>query len=403
MLGSDRSAMKLGFGLAALASSAQALVLGSRGGAFSVDAIPVRAPRMFDPVAERNRLMSKYPTTELLENNDDQKRALGDQHGSVLIQTLDDGSSFESPTVIGNQTFNMIYDTGSADLWVYSDQSPASQNQGHPLYVPTSSAHLLQNHTFSIKYAGGASVNGTVYTDTVQAGPLVAHNQAVQAALNIPVAIDSDGILGLAPGVINTVQPVKQKTLFETLLPTLPQKVFAANFQAKGPGSWDFGFIDHSKFTGNLSYVPVVLPFKHWTLTAGQYSVGNGPLSATNDTLGNVIVDSGSSLIYLPDPVVKAYYNQVPGFKLSYGGVPEFPCNATLPDLHFKAGDDLTLTVPGQDINFGVVDPTRDLCTGAVATRLNMKYAVLGSVFMRNYYVVHSLEDDVPKLGFGSH
>ncbi|KAG5999386.1 hypothetical protein E4U54_001880 [Claviceps lovelessii] len=390
--------MKLAFGLTALASSAQALAPPPpQGAGFSVDVLAARGPRLFDPAVERNRLMSKFPTT----NEKLQTRESRQQQGSVGIVAIDDGSSFEVPTVIGNETFNLIFDTGSADLWLFSDKSPKNQNQGHPVYVPSHSSHLLSNYTFNIKYASGASVNGTVYTDTVKVGPVVAKKQAVQAALNVPYAIDADGILGLASGGINTVQPVKQKTFFETVLPTLSKRVFAADFRVNSTGSWDFGYLNETKYTGNISYVNVVLPFKHWTMVAGQYSVGDGPLSATNDTLDKLIIDSGSSLLYLPDPAVKAYYSQVPGFKMSFGGVPEFPCNATLPDFHFKV-DDLTLTVPGKNINFGIVDRFNKLCTGAITGKLSLKYAVLGNIFMQNYYIVHSYEGEVPKLGFGS-
>ncbi|KAG5980798.1 hypothetical protein E4U43_006700, partial [Claviceps pusilla] len=351
------------------------------GDGFSVDVLAARGPRLFDPAVERNRLMSKFPTT----NQKLQTRESRKQQGSVGIVAIDDGSSFEVPTVIGNETFNLIFDTGSADLWVFLGQVAKDQNQGHPIYVPSDSSNLLSNYNFSIKYASGASVNGTVYTDTVKVGPVVAEKQAVQAALNVPYAIDADGILGLASGGINTVQLVKQKTFFETVLPTLSKRVFAADFRVNSTGSWDFGYLNETKYKGDINHVNVVLPFKHWTMVAGQYSVGDGPLSATSDTLDKLIVDSGSSLLYLPDPAVKAYYNQVPGFKMSFGGV-----------------DDLTLTVPGKNINFGIIDRFKNLCTGAITGKLNLKYAVLGNIFMQNYNVVHSYEGEVPKLGFGS-
>jgi aspergillopepsin I len=86
----------------------------------------------------------------------------------------------------------------------------------------------------------------------------------VQAATVIQSEFASDGILGLASGAINTVKPVKQKTFFETLLPTLEKKLFAANLRADGkPSTWDFGYIDKSKFKGNIVYTPVVGDQKH--------------------------------------------------------------------------------------------------------------------------------------------
>ncbi|KAG5926863.1 hypothetical protein E4U42_002853 [Claviceps africana] len=389
--------MKL-FGLAAIAASSQALALAP--GAFSVDTLASRGPRLFDTAVERSRLLSKYETTDD-EHGSAVKRS-AQQHGSVIIEASDDGSSYLVPTVIGNQTLNLIYDTGSADLWVYSNATLPNESRGHNVYVPSSSASSLPGYSWSIKYSSGISVNGTVYTDTVKAGPVVATKQAVEAAVRVPYDVDADGIMGLASGAINQVQPVKQTTFFETILPTLPKKVFAASFQTKGPGSWDFGFLDPAKYKGEIRYANVLLPFKHWRTVAGQYSVGDGPLSGPGATIGNVTFDSGSELLYLPDAVVDAYYARVEGFQLTFGGFPAFPCGSTLPDLHFQVGDGINLTVPGANLNMGHIDRTSNRCTAAVTNLGIMKSSVLGNVFFKNYYVVHSFEDGVPKLGFGS-
>ncbi|KAG6002575.1 hypothetical protein E4U21_002958 [Claviceps maximensis] len=395
--------MQLGFGLALLASSAQALVAETRDdGSFSVAAIAARGAT-FDIANERRRLMTKFETRDVNDYNHKQRRQAGAEakhSGSVPVVFDQDSSSFQCPTMIGNQTFNMIFDTGSADLWVFSDKSPVNQNRGHVTYTPSSTSERLPNYSWAIKYSGGVSANGTVYTDTVRAGSVVAEKQAIQAALSVPYDIDSDGILGLASGGINTVQPVKQTTLFETLLPTLPRRLFAANLRSDAPGSWDFGFLNESLYTGDIHYSQVILPFKHWKVMGGRYSVADGPLSAANATLGPLIVDSGSQLIYLPQSAVDAYYATVPGFKWSFGGVSEFPCNTTLPDFHFQVGDQ-TLTIPGSNLNLGTVDRFNNLCSGVITGLLNLKYAILGNTFMKNYYVVHSYEDEVPKLGFG--
>jgi aspergillopepsin I len=116
----------------------------------------------------------------------------------------------------------MLYDTGSADLWVILEDGLQWQaDEGHPLYYPTSSAELLPNYNWTIKYAYGQSASGVVYTDAVKAGPVTTTKQAVEAAVKISFETALDGILGLAPSSINTVQLEKQKTFFETLEPTL--------------------------------------------------------------------------------------------------------------------------------------------------------------------------------------
>jgi aspergillopepsin I len=281
---------------------------------------------------------------------------------------------------------------------VYSNESSPFQSEDHPTYAPTSSAELLKGYNWSIKYAFGDEVSGVVYLDTVKAGPVVAHKQAVQAATVIQAEFASDGILGLAFSTINTVKPKKQKTLFETLLPTLKKKVFAANLRVDGkPATWDFGYIDTTKFKGKVAYTPVVST-KYWSMNVSSYAVGKGTFTSKNK-VGEVIVDSGTSLVYLPEAVVNDYYSHIKGYKLKEGGSRTYPCNSTVPDFHLKI-DSTTLTIPGRDVNYTVYDPNIGLCTGAITSQLNNKYSVLGNLFMKNYYVVHSQEDATPKLGF---
>jgi aspergillopepsin I len=99
---------------AALASSAYGLAMPqSQGAAFSVDAITLSAPQHFDPAAERERLWAKFPTTGYV--NAKEARA-SKQEGSVPASPSSSGLSFFVPTIIGNQTFKLIFDTGSADL-----------------------------------------------------------------------------------------------------------------------------------------------------------------------------------------------------------------------------------------------------------------------------------------------
>ncbi|KAF5656973.1 hypothetical protein FCIRC_13407 [Fusarium circinatum] len=384
--------------IAVLAASANGLAVpDSQGAAFSVDALP-SSPEEFDPAAERQRLEAKYSA---IHGDTIEARSVK-QSGSVKVKPSSDGNSFFVPTVVGNQTFKMIYDTGSADLWVYSNESSIFQSEDHPTYAPTSSAHLLKNYNWSITYAFGDEVSGVVYTDTVKAGPVVAQKQAVQAATVIQAEFASDGILGLAFSTINTVKPKKQKTFFETLLPTLKKKVFAANLRVDGkPATWDFGYIDDTKFKGKVAYTPVVST-KYWSMNVSTYAIGKGSFTSSKKKVGEVIVDSGTTLVYLPEAVVNDYYSHIKGYKLQEGGSRTFPCNSTVPDFHFKI-DSTTLSIPGRDVNYTVYDRANRICGGAISTQLNSKYSVLGNLFMKNYYVVHSQEEATPKLGFAPH
>lgn len=51
--------------------------------------------------------------------------------------------------------------------WVFSSELPTSEQSGHDIYTPGSSAKKLNGETWSISYGDGSSASGDVYTDTV--------------------------------------------------------------------------------------------------------------------------------------------------------------------------------------------------------------------------------------------
>ena len=114
------------------------------------------------------------------------------------------------------------------------------------------------------------------------------------------------------------------------------------------PGSYDFGFIDDSKYTGNITYVPVDTRQGFWTFTVKGYAIGD---EVFNPITVNVIADTGTTLIYLPEQMVKAYYAGVPSaFYNSKLAAFTFPCGTTLPSITFDIGN-YHAVVPGPFIN----------------------------------------------------
>lgn len=79
---------------------------------------------------------------------------------------------------------NLDFDTGSADLWVFSSELSSSESAGHTVYDPSQSgtAQKLQGYTWNITYGDGSSSSGNVYTDTVTVGGVSVTGQAVELA-----------------------------------------------------------------------------------------------------------------------------------------------------------------------------------------------------------------------------
>ena len=64
------------------------------------------------------------------------------------------------------------------------------------------------------------------------------------------------------------VEPKAQTTFFDTVKSQLDAPLFAVTLKHQAPGSYDFGFIDHSKYTGDLTYADVDSSQGFWMFDA---------------------------------------------------------------------------------------------------------------------------------------
>lgn len=69
------------------------------------------------------------------------------------------------------------------------------------------------------------------------------------------------------------VMPTQQSVFWQTA--NLQDPVFTADLKKAAPGSYDFGFIDNSKYTGSIAYTPVDNSQGVWGFTADSYSIGS--------------------------------------------------------------------------------------------------------------------------------
>ena len=318
--------------------------------------------------------------------------------GTVTTNPTEYDSEYLTPVSVGGQTLNLDFDTGSSDLWVFSSELPASERNGHAYYTPSSTARLLSGYTWSISYGDGSGASGNVYTDTVKVGATTASSQAVELAETVSAQFQqdtaNDGLLGLAFDSINTVSPTKQKTFFSNVKASLSAPLFTANLKKGAPGSYDFGYIDATKYTGSITYVNVNTANGFWEFTSNGYAVGSGAFTSASI---DAIADTGTTLLYLPTTVVSAYYARVSGasYDSTQGGY-TFPCSATLPSITLGIGS-YRAVVPGSYIVYAPTSGTT--CFGGIQRNTGIGFSIYGDIFLKSQFVVFS-GASTPQLGF---
>lgn len=153
---------------------------------------------------------------------------------------------------------------------------------------------------------------------------------------------------------LNAVKPTKQLTFFDNAKPTLSTPLFTADLKKNAPGTYNFGFIDNSKYTGTITYVPVDSSRGFWEFTCSGYSVGSS--GSFKSVSIDAIADTGTTLLYLPDAVVQDYYGAIPSasYSSSQGGY-TYPCGTPLPSISLTIGKYQAL-IPGSYINYAPTD-----------------------------------------------
>ncbi|KAK6534130.1 Type I transmembrane sorting receptor [Arthrobotrys megalospora] len=304
-----------------------------------------------------------------------------------------------SVTIGGSQKLNLNFDTGSSDLWVFSNLMPKAQQNRHEIYTPGSSAKQIKGATWKIQYGDGSSASGIVVKDSVAIGRTVVKDQAVELAKTVSESFSSDsfsdGLVGLAFGSINTVQPQQQKTFFESAMDGLSKGVLTADLRHQETGSYDFGTIDSKKFTGEIQYTAIDSSQGFWQFNANSYTIGN----STRKDEATAIADTGTTLLLVSNKIAKEYYAEVKGAKLDVqqGGY-TFPCDAHLPDITLAVGDKKA-TVSGSLINYAPIEEGSKTCFGGLQGYDGNMY-IYGDIFFKSFFSVFDYENK--QFGFAA-
>lgn len=326
---------------------------------------------------------------------------------NIPVKVGEADTQFLSPVTIGGQEFNLNFDTGSSDLWVFSNKLPKSQIGLHSAFDPSKSKTFqdLPGATFQITYGDKSHASGTVGYDEVKLGSVVVPKQAVELASVVSSSFaadhDSDGLLGLASSKISAVKPQKQLNFFENILPTLAAPVFTANLRHHTAGAYQFGHIDTDQFKGELHYSDVDETAGFWQFQSSLFAIGEDTNTKfTNPTASPAIADTGTTLLIMDDAVVQRYYANVEGaVNVEVRGGWHFPCSSQLPDLHVQLAPDFMGRIPGELINFSKTGENRKgpQCFGGLQSNNGGNIQIFGDVLLKSMFTV--FEQQSRKVG----
>ncbi|KAJ2228115.1 aspartic proteinase precursor [Coemansia sp. RSA 1722] len=299
------------------------------------------------------------------------------------------------------QTFKVVFDTGSSNLWVPSQECSSIACFFHAKYDHSQSSSYKANGTdFAIRYGSG-SLEGYMSRDTLNVGGIEVEAQDFAEATKEPGLTFAfgrfDGIFGLGYdtiSVLHTVPPFYH--MVSRGLIDKPMFSFYLSDTNKGDGEGEMvlGGYNDQHFEGELQWANVRRK-GYWEVDLEKVKFGDDEIMMENT---GAAIDTGSSLLVLPTTLSDLINKQI-GAKKNFAGQYVVDCAsvASLPPFTMQFGgkeyaldaEDYVLNVQGQCISgFMGMDIPEPL--GPIW--------IIGDVFLRKFYSVYDLGKN--RVGF---
>ena len=307
------------------------------------------------------------------------------------------------------QNFRLHIDTGSSDLWVNAANSQLCRAGGNrcgasgTYNANDSSTYQYVNGAFNISYVDGSGASGDYVKDTFRFG-----GQTIRE-LQFGIGYTSsspEGILGIGY-TINEVavgraglEPyanLPQKLVDDGTINSNAYSLWLNDLDAS-TGSILFGGVDTDKYHGELQTLPIIQEQDTYAefiiVLTGMGQNGQNSSLFSNQNVP-VLLDSGSSLMYLPDNVVNSIYQQYRAQYDSSAGAAYVDCSLgnQQGSLEFDFSG-VRISVPLNElVILAAVSRGQSVCILGIAPAGN-SISVLGDTFLRSAYVVYDLENN---------
>lgn len=293
------------------------------------------------------------------------------------------------------QKFEVIFDTGSSNLWVASSMSDLPVMRKYDR--TRSSTYLGDGRHIQLKYGVGSSTGLLGYDDIHLAGMTIKRQQ-----LSETVLVDKDlhrqlglfeGLIGLGwQGTSVTDSKVPIRNMIDQKL--IDEPVFSLYLTRDEMKSSEseiiFGGYDESLFTGPITYAPVQREGVWQVKVDSVYMSASGGIGALNSCYQgcSAIIDSGTSLIAGPFLEVLRFNSRIGAHPLPGGQFILEDCGdvSQLPDLRFVIqGREFVLRPEDYLIRLDASHCLSGLFTVGPS---NDGLWILGDVFLSEFYAI---------------
>jgi hypothetical protein len=307
------------------------------------------------------------------------------------------------------QYFRLHIDTGSSDLWVNVATSQQCENTQKydcaisGTYAPNSSStYEYVNSLFNISYVDGSGSSGDYVTDVFRIGGASLQNQQLGVGY---VSSSEEGILGIGYPTNEAIlqysrQPyvnVPQHMMQSGLINTNAYSLWLNDLDAS-KGSILFGGVNTEKYTGSLQTLPIIAEQGVYAefiiaLTGVGYNGNQNSIASNLNTAA--LLDSGSSLMYLPNDVTESIYKMTGAKYNQEYGAAFIDCNMryneTTIDFTFSSP---TIRVSMSELVLVMGYQGRNpICILGIAPA-DGTTPVLGDTFLRSAYVVYDITNN---------
>ncbi|KAF9112279.1 hypothetical protein BGX27_003680 [Mortierella sp. AM989] len=320
----------------------------------------------------------------------------------IKLSTIGTVSGYYGQVEIGNprQSFDVVFDTGSSDLWIPSSKCLEEGCLSHQRFNGKSSSSYVSSNppqAFEIEYGSG-DVAGVISEDIISLGG-VPSKKPIHFAESLTTSTlfgraIFDGVFGL--GYQEMSSSGELPPFMAMMQQHAVKRGMFAFFMGNGRGELSLGGYDGSRVKDNKVQWSKVVKKGYWEIKMNKVKS-----DATDflKTAVHAIVDTGTTQIIMPVDLARHMHSKfLPGARHIHDGIYSLPCNhKNMPTLRFQIAGE-TYNVPPSLYTLQEIAPGRCM-SGFAGEEVDGTAWILGDVFLRSVYSIFDFDND--RVGFG--